>query len=339
MISRSFFFFFFLSWILTFCCCPFVKRFANKLGAIDYPGGRHIHREPTPRLGGLALAIGIIPSLLLQQHFFLWDSTRLSALLLGGVPILLLGLWDDTKGLSPSIKLIVQGGTALLCILHGLRFPGPDLLAIPATLLWLILLPNAFNLIDGLDGLCAECGGSTAIFLALLSFMEGKTAGAVAGIILSGACLGFLPHNLRQKKLFLGDTGSQLIGFQLGVLSVFLMRKETVPSLLLIVSYPLAELLSSLFRRLTQHRNPFQADRGHFHHRLQDNGLSCRQTVRVLILFSCFCGMTALLLPISIEATALMLMLFLLTALVLLDAEGLRRSRKASIQPHNKPNP
>ena len=331
MISRSFFLFLF-SFFLTFCFCPIAGRIASLIGAVDYPGGRHTHDVPTPRLGGLALACAMGAS------FLLWGAEgRLGAfLMLGGSVIVCLGVWDDTKGLTPPFKLAWQMTATLLAILGGIRLEGIGILSIPATLLWLLLLTNAYNLIDGLDGLCAGCGGMGGGTFALLGLLSGDTAVTAVGLALFGGCLGFLPHNVKQKKLFLGDTGAQLIGFCLGILSVRMINEGFASSALLAVAYPLAETVTTILRRLWRRKSPLIADRGHFHHRLTDRGLSHRQAVTVLLLPALFGTIVGILLPVSPSAAGWVILLSFAAFLIVLDTEGLRKRRKPHIPPNSK---
>jgi UDP-GlcNAc:undecaprenyl-phosphate GlcNAc-1-phosphate transferase len=309
-----------------------VRVLAIKIGAVDHPGGRHTHNAPTPRLGGLAVA-GAMAASLLQFNI---EGSFGIPLLLGGYAIVCLGVRDDTKGLTPLHKLAWQITAALLAVFGGVRLEGIGLLSVPATLLWLLLLTNAYNLIDGLDGLCAGCGGMGGSTFALLGLLMGDGAVTAVGLSLLGGCLGFLPHNVRQQKLFLGDTGAQLIGFCMGLLSVRVINEGGVYSALLAVSYPLIETATTILRRIWQGKSPLIADRGHFHHRLTDRGLSHRKAVRILLLPSLFCTMVGLLLPVSPSAAGWVILLCFAAFLILLDTEGLRKRHKAGIPPNNR---
>lgn len=312
--------FFLFSFALTFLLCPAAAALAKRVGAVDLPGGRHIHHAPTPRLGGLALACGVGGGLLLSGAFRF--DRHLLAVASGGVVILILGIRDDTKGLSPSSKIALQLTAALLAVFFGRRLEGMGVFSVPVTLLWLLLMTNAFNLIDGLDGLCAGCGGGCAGWMAILGGMAGNQAVTAAALALLGGCLGFLPHNLRRKKLFLGDTGAQLIGFFLGVLSIPLLNGGGGVSLLCIAAYPLAETATSILRRVIKGQSPFKADRGHFHHRLTDRGIPPRKATALLLLPSLFSGSIGVLLPIAPNAAGAVLMLCLLFVPVCWWVEG-----------------
>ncbi|MBE6637498.1 MAG: undecaprenyl/decaprenyl-phosphate alpha-N-acetylglucosaminyl 1-phosphate transferase [Ruminococcaceae bacterium] len=275
MINRSVFLFaFFFPLAATFLLCPIVRRVAIRLDAIDRPDKvRHVHAVPTPRLGGLALAYAMSFALPFTVFYF----PRLVNILLGGGVLLLAGMFDDIHGLSPSRKLLFQVLAALLAL-----YPAVDLILLLPAAIFVVITINGMNLIDGLDGLAAGYGTSASLTLTLLALQLGHTDLALPFPVLAGSCLGFLPHNLRKKKLFLGDTGSQLIGYYLSVFALPFFS-EAPGALCLILFYPIAELLVSLIRRLKQHRHPFTADRGHLHHRLLDLGLPQGIVVRLLL--------------------------------------------------------
>ncbi len=322
--------FFLFSFAMTFLLCPPVRLFAKRIGAVDTPGGRHIHTAPTPRLGGLALACGMGAALLLGGNG-LADPLLPSALFFGGGVILALGIRDDTRGLSPFLKISLQLTAALFAVFFGVRFEGMDNVAIPATLVWLLVMTNGYNLIDGLDGLCAGCGGMGGGAFALLGLLAGDKTVVAVSLALFGGCLGFLPHNLRQKKLFLGDTGAQLIGFCLGLLSLRVINGGGGISALCLVAYPLAETVTTVQRRLWHGQNPLKADRGHFHHRLTDRGLSHRQAAIVLLLLALFGTMGGILLPVSPSAAGWVIWLYFVAFLILLETEGIRRWHRKDI--------
>ena len=283
-----------LSTLLT----PFSMAVAEGARAIDLPdGGRKTHRFPTPRLGGLAVFL----SAATLSLFFLSPTPAVAAWLSGGALLCALGVSDDIFSLSPRLKMAAMVFIALLPVcfglapraltLGGLSLPLSPLLGVPLALLWLLLLTNAFNLIDGLDGLAASVGGVSGLFLAL-------SGGRAAGLLLSGALLGFLPYNRpallfshgrNMKKAptrsFLGDTGALFVGYSLGVLS--LGETGEVSLLLpLLFAFPLYEVFSSFFRRLRHGKNPFAADGDHLHHRLIKKGFPASWTVFLLFLYT-----------------------------------------------------
>jgi len=288
------------SLILTTLLCSPIRRLACRLGAIDRPDHlRKGHTAPTPRLGGLALFLGCFVTAIC---FGVADLP-----LLLGMMLLTLGLAvDDIQGMSACQKLSVQIFAALptaASLMRGGRGPFEALFA----LLVLLILCNAFNLIDGLDGLCAGCGAILSLALAFLC--SDRTA--MLCFLLAGGCFGFLPHNLRQRKQFLGDCGAGLIGFLLGYCLVTSHTAFSL-SLPLILLYPLLELITSTVRRLLMKKSPLSADRGHFHHRLLDLGYGRREAALCLVLLQGYLAMAALCLPYSLGSAVGIFVLFFL---------------------------
>jgi len=324
--------------ILCFCAAlaltPVVRWVAVKVGALDAPGERKIHRVPTPRLGGLALVLAIFSSFLCALAVEPVAGAIITPYLGGWVPILLgaglvfvAGVWDDLRPLPAWVKLLFQAAAASVAT----SFTGPiehvsilgdasidlGVLAIPLTLLWIIGVTNAFNLIDGLDGLAAglasiAAGTSAAIFL-----LRGDVQDAMLLIALLGALLGFLRYNFAPAQIFLGDSGSLVVGYILAVTALSGSQKEAttlaVVTPLLIFGLPILDTLLSIVRRfigglrLVRSYKPsfkatihaakllFQADRGHIHHRLIALGLLHRHAVLLLYAMSLGLSLLALL--------------------------------------------
>ena len=234
-----------------------------------------MHSRPVSRLGGLAVFFG----------FLIATTREISvSLALGGMVIISIGIIDDIYRIDAYRKLIFQGIAAALAVAFGARAAiGNATLSALLAFLWLVALPNAFNLIDGLDGLCAR----VAIFSSLALFVLGGSTYAVA---LSGAIVGFLPFNLRPAKMFLGDTGALFIGFSLGVISLDTLSKVPTPrgvlSVILIFALPLADTAHAFLRRAVKGKNPFSPDREHFHHKLVDRGFSHKEASLLLSIIS-----------------------------------------------------
>ena len=268
---------------------PPVKRFAERIGAMDIPkDDRRVHNHPIPRMGGLAIIVGFFLAVLL----FVPVSEKIYGIVIGAFIIAGMGFVDDIVNLKPTVKLVLQLFAAFVCVRFGLVIDAvtwpvtqTDMelgwFGEPITILWIVLCTNAFNLIDGLDGLAA---GVTAIcsFFLLVSSILFFTAEPSAAIILTaliGACLGFIPFNFNPAKIFMGDVGSQFLGFILATVSILgLFKLQTVVAFAL----PLADTGFAVIRRLAHGQSPFQADKGHFHHRLLALGMSQKQTVLVL---------------------------------------------------------
>ena len=307
---------------------PVVRSLAFRVGAVDVPkDNRRMHNHPIPRMGGLAIFFGFILSVLV----FLPLTADLRGMLLGGVVIVILGILDDIFALPALPKFFVQIGAALIAVLHGNRIEflsNPNIfssesywelgwLAIPITVLWIVGITNAVNLIDGLDGLA--CGVSTISSMTLLVIalvMEEPDVALLMGA-LSGACIGFLPYNLNPAKIFMGDTGSTFLGFVLAVVSIqglfkfYTIISFAVPFLML--GLPIFDTCFAILRRVSHGQSPMAPDRGHIHHRLIDMGFTQKQAVAVLYIISAILGLSAVVLT-TIGVVRAMLFLLALCA-------------------------
>ena len=300
-----------IAFAISFAATPVVKAFATKMGAIDVPDGkRRVHDHPIPRMGGLAIFLGFLLSVVLFS-----DITRqVRGILLGSVLIVACGAIDDVVNLRAWIKLLVQIAAAIIAVAHDVViefFSNPNIfsdnellflgwLAIPVTVLWIVGITNSVNLIDGLDGLAVGVStiASTTMFVVALLVSEGDVALLLAALM--GACLGFMPYNLNPARIFMGDTGSLLLGYVLSTVSVVGMFKTyalvtfVVPILALFL--PLFDTVCAFFRRILRGQSPMHPDRGHLHHRLIDMGLSQKQAVAILYSLTAILGLCAVVL-------------------------------------------
>ena len=268
---------------------PPVKGFAERIGAMDIPrDGRRVHDHPIPRMGGLAIIMGFFLAVLL----FVPVSEKIYGIMIGAFIIAAMGFVDDIVNLRPTVKLALQIFAAFVCVRFGLvidaiTWPVSETYmelgfwGVPLTILWIVLCTNAFNLIDGLDGLAAGVTAICSFFLlaASILFSTAEPAAAIILTALIGGCLGFIPFNFNPAKIFMGDVGSQFLGFILATVSILgLFKLQAV----LTFALPLADTGFAVIRRLAHGQSPFHADKGHFHHRLMAMGLSQKQTVLVL---------------------------------------------------------
>ncbi len=287
---------------------PIVKRFALSIGAVDRPNERKVsHRAAMPLMGGLAVAFGC-GSGLLAALFFTSDtglSTEIAYFALGGFILVAVGAWDDRFTMRAVPKLIFQIIAAVLAVhagfsvdffsnpITGNTFQVPVWILWPVSLLWIVGVTNAMNLIDGLDGLSSGLGAIIAATLTVICWQAGQWTGVVIGLALFGALIGYLPFNFPPAKIFLGDTGSLLIGFGLSLIALEGYRKTAflafiVPILALAI--PLLDTMLSIVRRLRSGRGVFSADRLHMHHRLLHREGSHKSAVLMLyFLTGCFC--------------------------------------------------
>ena len=303
---------------------PVVRSLAVRVGAVDVPkDGRRMHDHPIPRMGGLAIFFGFILSVLI----FLPLTPQLQGMLLGGVVIVILGIFDDIFALPAMPKFLVQIGAALIAVLFGNTIEvlsNPNIfssdpfwvlgwLEIPISVLWIVGITNAVNLIDGLDGLA--CGVSTisSMTLMVIALLVAEPDVAILTAALAGGCIGFLPYNLNPAKIFMGDTGSTFLGFILAVVSIqglfkfYAIISFAVPFLML--GLPIFDTCFAIIRRLAKGQSPMAPDRGHIHHRLIDMGFSQKQAVATLYVISAILGLSAVVLT---TIGVLRAMLFLL---------------------------
>jgi UDP-GlcNAc:undecaprenyl-phosphate GlcNAc-1-phosphate transferase len=295
-----------LAALLGFLLTPVAKWVSVGLGGIDKPDPRKVHREPMPRLGGLAVLVSSGAVLLAGHRGVFGPYPRLgeplaSGIAYGLVPVIVISVLDDIRGVRVRWKALAQLTGALIAVFAGvvlnpeIHFLGESIhigiLATPLSILWIVGVTNAFNLIDGLDGLSAGLALISAASLAAVFAISGEFQTAAAVAVLAGAILGFLPWNMYPAKIFLGDTGAASIGF---ILACFALKGGATLSAgfatllpLLVLGLPVAETLISmarrLMRRLEKHESGvFQADRDHIHHRLLSIGLDHRRAVLLL---------------------------------------------------------
>ena len=299
-----------VAFAIAFLTTPPVKRFAESIGAIDVPKDeRRVHNHPIPRMGGLAIFLGFVLSMLL----FVDMSTQIVGLLLGTVIIAVMGALDDIVNLNAWVKLagqIVAAGVAIRCGIvvdaisnftpsGGTTFLYTNWLALPITLFWIVACTNAVNLIDGLDGLAVGVSTISSLTMLLVSLFVAEPSVSLILAALTGACVGFMPYNLNPAKIFMGDVGSQMLGFVLSTASIIgLFKFHAIISFLvplLALAVPLADTVFAFIRRIVHGQSPFHADRGHFHHRLLALGMSQKQAVAVLYGVSAVLGLIAVL--------------------------------------------
>jgi UDP-GlcNAc:undecaprenyl-phosphate GlcNAc-1-phosphate transferase len=313
---------------VAYALTPVVEWLAIRFGVLAQPGGRHIHRAPIPRLGGIAVYLAFVAAVLvglpLERAIKITaDAQRIVitvpftpafdhpviGVLLGATIITILGIIDDVRGISPLVKLGGQlvaavallpfgvGMDVLTNPLGGMVYLGPFGMAL--TVLWLVALCNVMNLIDGIDGLAAGIATIAGATVFVASYQRGDLGTAMLAAALIGGTLGFLPYNFSPARIFLGDTGSMLLGYLLGSISVLGTYKSYTALSLLVplvaLGIPVLDTALAVVRRWRTRRPIFQADMEHLHHRLLQRGLTQRQTAVVLYLVTGILGVGALL--------------------------------------------
>lgn len=316
-----------IAFMVAYFSTPLVIRLAKRWGAMDAPCDRKVHTCAMPRMGGLAIYAGFVVAVLMTQSI----DAKLFGILIGCTIIIILGVVDDIKGISPKVKLAVQTIAALVVVMFGVKVsfltnPFADLLfleklAIPFTVLWIVGVTNAVNLIDGLDGLAAGTSGIAAVTIAVVAFGEGYLAVAILAVILAASVFGFLPFNFNPAKVFMGDSGSMFLGFTLSVLAVVgLTKSATIISIFIpvvILGIPIFDTLFAIIRRSLNGTPIFQADKEHLHHQLLNMGLTHRQTVLTIYAVNLCLGSSAVLMSLMAPPQAVIILIGLTVVMLI----------------------
>ncbi|WP_417339609.1 MraY family glycosyltransferase, partial [Evtepia gabavorous] len=309
--------------LISFIATPVVKSIAQMVGAVDVPkDNRRMHNHPIPRMGGLAIFLGFLLSTLI----FVPMSSSMRGMLLGGVIIVILGIFDDIYALPALPKLLVQIAAALVAVLHGnviQVLSNPNIfsenpywtlgsLAVPLSVIWIVAITNAVNLIDGLDGLAVGVATISSLTMLVIAMLVSENVVALMMAALAGGCIGFMPYNLNPAKIFMGDTGSTFLGFVLATVSIqglfkfYTIISFAVPFLML--GLPLFDTCFAILRRLAKGQSPMAPDRSHVHHRLIDMGFNQKQAVAILYVISAILGLSAVVLTTSGALKAMVLL-------------------------------
>lgn len=293
--------------LISFLVTPLAKRFAHITGAIDVPkDDRRIHKAPIPRLGGLAILVSAVLSILL----FVELDKSIYAILIGGVLIAISGIIDDIKPMTPKLKLLFQIVAAGILVYGGVKiqiitnpfeeggYISLGVLGIPLTIFWVVGITNTVNLIDGLDGLSAGASAISALSFAVISYLVGDPNMTVMSLILAGAAIGFLPYNFNPASIFMGDTGALYLGFMLSAIAIEGAVKGAAAVAMVIpiltLGLPVFDTTFAILRRYKNKRPIMEADRGHLHHRLLDLGFGQKRTVLILYVVSTVFGISAI---------------------------------------------
>jgi len=336
---------------------PLTIQLANKIGVMDIPNdARKIQAKPMPRIGGLAFILAFLLSCL---FIFLTTNVGSDVNLLGffvGVGIIAAtGFLDDAFGLKPWMKLVGQSIAAICVILSGLRIfyleipflsthGLNDAVSIIITFCWIIGVTNAFNLIDGLDGLATGVSAISTLSMLVIFILNGATPSVyILTAALLGGLIGFLPFNFNPAKTFMGDSGSNFLGFTLATIAMLGMAKTyalmSIVLPVIILGLPIFDTLFAIFRRLLNHQPIMQADRGHLHHKLMDAGLTQKQVVVILYTVTAVLGIYAVVVVESDVWKAVALLLILAVLSVIGSKEIAEKKKKnMSTKPVRVPN-
>ncbi|MEI6512295.1 MAG: MraY family glycosyltransferase [bacterium] len=316
---------FLIALLISYFLTPFVRKIAISSGVIDQPDARRVHKEPTPRWGGLAIYAGVLFALTIVNTFgyiwdkrFVWHEWSAGLMLIGGL-IVLMGALDDKYQFSAITQMLFLLCMGVVVQLFGVQIQGiskpfapskPDYdahtmwlalggLTMPITAIWIFVVTKTMDTIDGLDGLAAGVGAIAAAAIALLALQARQPEVALLSAAGCGAAVGFLKHNYNPAKIFMGTGGSQFLGFLLAGLAIIGTYKTiTVVVMavsLLVFGLPLIDAFVVVLRRLRSGQPIYKADKRHLHHQLLDIGLNQRQAVLILYAVAIALGITAVL--------------------------------------------
>jgi UDP-GlcNAc:undecaprenyl-phosphate/decaprenyl-phosphate GlcNAc-1-phosphate transferase len=316
--------------VITLALTPVVMAAARRFGAIDRPGPRRIHKTPVPTAGGLAMGVAVLgvawgARLVSESARTTVDRRALIGITIAAGIVLLLGLVDDIRGVNPWGKIAGEALAGWVLYLYGLGIPlisnpwgdaiETGAFNLPLTIVWVLVVVNAINLIDGMDGLAA----GTAFIAAVTMWFVGRSNGDLDVMLLAavicGAALGFLRYNFPPAKVFMGDTGSGFLGLLLASVALVESSKGTAAITLLFplvaLAFPISDSVIAIVRRLVGGQSPFRADSEHIHHRLLRIGLSHRHVLYVLWFLSAYCGALAVVVSTLPPGYAALLAVFL----------------------------
>jgi UDP-GlcNAc:undecaprenyl-phosphate GlcNAc-1-phosphate transferase len=323
---------FFASLITVLIVTPFVIKLAFKIGAVDKPNARKVHQKITPRLGGLAIFIGVIAGYFVSGLY----QERMTSIVVGAIIIVIVGILDDMYELSPKWKFLGQILAAVLIVKSGLKvdvlslpFLGDyelGILAYPITVVWIVGITNAVNLIDGLDGLSSGISSIALATIAFMAFQENTVLILTLAVIIIASTIGFLFYNFHPAKIFMGDTGALFLGYCISILSLLgLYKSVTLFSFIvpiIILGVPIFDTTFAIIRRIVNKKPISSPDKSHLHHRLLAVGFSHRKTVLLIYGFGIFFSVNALLFSKSTFWTS-MVILFGLILVTEIVAEGI----------------
>ena len=313
-----------LCFIASLAITPLVKKLAMKIGATDKPNQRKVHSKIMPRLGGLAIFI----SFLIGLAFLRPQDEQLGAIVIGAFIIIIIGVMDDMMELSAKVKFLGQIAAALIVVLNGVQvdyinlpFGGGlelGILSIPLTILWIVGVTNAINLIDGLDGLAAGVSTIALVTISAMAFVKGDIFVLSIAIILIGSTLGFLKYNFHPAKIFMGDTGALFLGFMIAVLSLLGFKNVTMLSLIvpvIILGVPISDTFFAIIRRIVNKKPLSAPDKSHLHHCMLRLGYSHRQTVLIIYAMAASFGLAAFIFSMSTVWGAMLIVAILVLAI------------------------
>ncbi|MDG4657188.1 MraY family glycosyltransferase [Ectobacillus antri] len=326
---------FIASFITVLLVTPFVIKLAFKIGAVDKPNARKVHQKITPRIGGLAIFIGVVVGYFVSGLY----NERMTTIVVGAIVIVIIGVLDDMYELSAKWKFLGQVFVALLIVRSGLMIDYVNipftndsyelgLFAYPLTIFWIVGITNAINLIDGLDGLSAGVSSIALTTLAVMAFLGNTPLILTIAVIVIASTIAFLFYNFNPAKIFMGDTGALFLGYCISILSLLgLYKSVTLFSLIvpiIILGVPIFDTSFAIIRRLVNKQPISAPDKSHLHHRLLAMGFSHRKTVLLIYMFGIFFSVSAIVFSrLLLWQSMLILLVLLLVGEIIAEVIGL----------------
>ena len=312
-----------ISFLLSYLLTPFVGRVALKINYLDHPKSNKVHAHPVPLLGGVAIFLAFLITLLSKAHiFYLPPIVMFSA---GCFVLLVVGLIDDKMGMMPSFKLFGQFLAAILVVKGGIRvgFMGNYYLNVIFSYVWIIGITNSFNLLDNMNGLSSGIAGIAAAFFGTIAYLNGQFSVSVLAFAMAGSSFGFLKHNFPKARIFMGDSGSLVLGYTLSVLAIMSgwQYGKSITTILIpfiILGYPIFDTLLVIVMRIYQKRSIFQGGKDHSSHMLALLGFKRYRTVLVVYVICFLLGTVALIMLRLQQTTNIILGSLVLVMLLVL---------------------
>ncbi len=314
---------FILTTVISYIITPVVRSIAIKLNYLDHPKTNKVHAHPTALLGGAAIYVSFIVGILTVVGFT--QDPKLVSIIVGCTFLLIVGLVDDRMGMMPEVKLLGQFLAAMIAIKSGVRvdFLHNYYFNVIFTYVWIVGITNAFNLLDNMNGLSAGIAVIASIFFGIVMCNTGQLAVAIMAFALAGAGLGFLRHNFPKANIFMGDTGSLVLGYVLATLAVmgswstkFLTTSLAMP--ILILAYPIFDTILVTVMRLIEKRSVFQGGRDHSSHRMALLGFKKKRAVLAIYGICIALGLSALLMQVLALKQAIVLICVVIFLMLLL---------------------
>ena len=335
-----------LSFVFVVAIIPFIRNMAIKINAVDIPRTRHIHKKPTPKLGGLAIFLGF----LLGYMVFGTHSSIMNAVLIGSFIIIITGVIDDITERGPLTKFVGQLAAACVIVFYG-RLLISDVtafgfyidfsyLSYPLTIFFILGCINCINLIDGLDGLSGGISSIYFLTIGIIAIIQGRTGlDFILSFVMLGSTLGFLVYNFHPATIFAGDSGSMFMGFIISVIALLGFKNVTMTSLiipLLILAIPILDTLFAILRRLLKGENPAKGDKLHIHHQLLNKNISQGKTVVIMLIIDALFALASIIYVLNdtnlgyiiYGLLSIIVLVFIMTTNVVFDRKDIKKRYK-----------